>query len=36
MPGCGYPAEQCLLVDLADGEAVVPAVDQGELRPGGR
>ncbi len=29
----GHPAEQCLLVDLADGEAVVPVVDQGQVRP---
>ena len=29
----GHPAEQCLLVDLADGEAVVPVVDRGEVGP---
>ena len=29
----GHPAEQRLLVDLADGEAVVPVVDQGEAGP---
>jgi hypothetical protein len=29
----GHPAEQCLVVDLADGEAVVPVVDQGQVEP---
>ena len=29
----GHPAEQGLLVDLADGEAVVPVVDQGQVGP---
>lgn len=30
---CGHPAEQCLLVDLADGEAVVLVVDQAQVGP---
>ena len=29
----GHPAEQCLVVDLADGEAVVPVVDQRQVGP---
>jgi hypothetical protein len=29
----GHPAKQCLLVDLADGEAVVPVVDWDEIAP---
>ena len=29
----GHPAEQCLLVDLADDEAVVLVVDQGQVGP---
>ena len=29
----GHPAEQCLVVDLAHGEAVVPVVDQSQARP---
>ena len=29
----GHPAEQRLLVDLADDEAVVPVVDQGQVGP---
>jgi hypothetical protein len=29
----GHPAEQGLLVDLADGEAVVPVVDRSQAGP---
>ena len=29
----GHPGEQRLVVDLADGEAVVPVVDQGQVGP---
>jgi hypothetical protein len=29
----GHAGEQCLLVDLADSETVVPLVDQGQVGP---
>ncbi len=32
----GHASEQCLQVDLADEEAVVPVVDQGKIGPAAR
>lgn len=33
VPDGGHPAEQRLLVDLPDDEAVVPVVDEGQVGP---